>query len=77
MQVFSIERGGEFLKEMSSGRYNVPYFVKVSSDFERNYPKGSRDRYKLSPHHDPTSHSMFRLTARSEHICCILSSTQR
>lgn len=47
LQVFSIDRGGEFLKEMSTGRFNVPYFVKASLDFDRTYPKGSRDRYVL------------------------------
>lgn len=45
MQAFSLDKGGEYLKEMSTGRFSVPYFVKASIDFDRTYPKGSRDRY--------------------------------
>lgn len=45
--MFSIERGGEFLKEMKTGRFSVPYFVKPSADFDRTYPVGSRDRLAI------------------------------
>ena len=42
--MFSIEKGGEFLKEVTTGRYKVPYFVKASADFERSHPRGSQER---------------------------------
>lgn len=53
--MFSLDRTGEFIQEKSSSRFNVPYFVPASIDFDRTYPSGSRER--LPPPLTTTSHT--------------------
>jgi hypothetical protein len=45
LQVWSLDRVGDFVDEIITGRYKVPYYVRARSDYDRQYPPTTYDRY--------------------------------
>ena len=45
MQVFALQKQGDFKQHMETQRYHVPFWVKPS--FEKDYPRQSGARIRL------------------------------
>lgn len=44
---FSLDSAGEYRQAFHTKRYNVPYFVKSTEQFNQKYPEGTRDRQHM------------------------------
>eukprot|EP00884_Botryococcus_braunii_P020856 jgi/Botrbrau1/7454/Bobra.0083s0021.1 len=45
--VFSLDHHGEYVNEIISGRFKVPYYVKSHSDYDMKYPPNTYQRFRM------------------------------
>ena len=44
--MYSLDRHGDYSHQLNTQRYQVPFWVKSASGFEREYPRGSGTRLR-------------------------------